>query len=574
MALDPRKLKDTKQGLLNSVLKPTTTTAAPLQAIDPAKPLESVRPPATTTTTPAPTAPAPAMPMKSTEAPYTAPAPAKGETTTTAGQLQTQTNAPAGAAFTASGPNASAVQTGDAAQYQAQLVSMDPNKETVQGQLANLMATDNAVLQRARTKANQAANARGLINSSMAEEAAQAAMLDAGIPIATADAQLYADARNRNQEALNAAGATNVSEANKFKIADKQVETAFAQMTIEQQYALEKLAASAGYDMQKLNANQLLDLQKMAVAQQYDLTKMDKSAANEMAKMSVAQQNEIARMAIAQGYDLTKMSAANVYDLQKMQVANTFDMAKMDKQAALELNKLSIEQQGAMSRLAAQAGYDTARMSAQQVNDLAKMALNNEYDTARLNQQAGIALNQMSVGYQFDILKMAQAQNMDLAKMSAAQVMDLQKMAQANAYDKDAAANDQAFRTLLQQNEYTQQVDMAAIEKSTRMELLDLQNTYDTQIKNDQMFSNAFDTYTRALISIDTDPNLDAAAKAKMKADQLTVLKSAGAMYDVPVDLDFGTGAAPETPAAPTPAPTAPGTGGMIDNPGPIPGTV
>lgn len=58
-----------------------------------------------------------------------------------------------------------------------------------QNQLEEITKKDSALMQRAATKGKQYANKRGLLNSSLAAGASQAAMLEAATPIAQQDAQ-------------------------------------------------------------------------------------------------------------------------------------------------------------------------------------------------------------------------------------------------------------------------------------------------------------------------------------------------------------------------------------------------
>ena len=67
-------------------------------------------------------------------------------------------------------------------------------KETVQYQLDQILDPNSVLMQRARTEGLQYANQRGLLNSSIAAQAAQQAMIDAAIPIAQQDARTYAEA--------------------------------------------------------------------------------------------------------------------------------------------------------------------------------------------------------------------------------------------------------------------------------------------------------------------------------------------------------------------------------------------
>ena len=59
---------------------------------------------------------------------------------------------------------------------------------TVSGQLQNLLGSDSPYIDRARTRARQYANRRGVMNSSIAAGAGEAAAIDAALPIASQDA--------------------------------------------------------------------------------------------------------------------------------------------------------------------------------------------------------------------------------------------------------------------------------------------------------------------------------------------------------------------------------------------------
>ncbi|MDV7394716.1 hypothetical protein RZS08_25250, partial [Arthrospira platensis SPKY1] len=61
-------------------------------------------------------------------------------------------------------------------------------EQTVEGRLANILATDSPLMQRAATQGMQFANSRGLLNSTIAAGAAQGEMIDRATPIAQQDA--------------------------------------------------------------------------------------------------------------------------------------------------------------------------------------------------------------------------------------------------------------------------------------------------------------------------------------------------------------------------------------------------
>lgn len=88
--------------------------------------------------------------------------------------------------------------------YEAQQVQLD-NKDTVAGQLDTITSKSSPLMKRAASQGLQQANQRGLLNSSMAVDAAQGAVLDRALPIASQDAQTSFQTKAMNTDAVNAA---------------------------------------------------------------------------------------------------------------------------------------------------------------------------------------------------------------------------------------------------------------------------------------------------------------------------------------------------------------------------------
>ena len=75
--------------------------------------------------------------------------------------------------------------------------------ETVSGQMNKILASNSPLLQRAKTRAAQAANKRGLLNSSMGVQAGEEAVLSTAMPMAQQDASTYSNQGLVNQGAQN-----------------------------------------------------------------------------------------------------------------------------------------------------------------------------------------------------------------------------------------------------------------------------------------------------------------------------------------------------------------------------------
>lgn len=76
----------------------------------------------------------------------------------------------------------------------------EPDQRDVLYQLDRTLASDSPLVKRARTGAAQAANRRGLLNSSMAVQAGEAAAIDAALPIAQQQAQQIQQSRLTEQQ--------------------------------------------------------------------------------------------------------------------------------------------------------------------------------------------------------------------------------------------------------------------------------------------------------------------------------------------------------------------------------------
>lgn len=91
-------------------------------------------------------------------------------------------------------------------------------EETVQGQVNSILSQSGPLFQRARSMAAEKYAGRGLVNSSMAIGAAQGAVMDRAIEIATPDAATYGRTASENMAARNQAGQFNADSENRFKL--------------------------------------------------------------------------------------------------------------------------------------------------------------------------------------------------------------------------------------------------------------------------------------------------------------------------------------------------------------------
>lgn len=465
--------------------------------------------------------------------------PSLNNTTAQAGQLPDQTTTPAGAPFTQAGLISSNVVPGtQAAQFNANLQSVNQG-ETVAGNLDKMLAADSPYLQRARSQAAATSNAKGLLNSSMAAGAGVAAGIDAATPIAQADANIYTNARDRNQDALNTGGQFNVSQANTFALADK-----------EQQADLKKMEINQGYTQQN-----------MGLAQQFDLTKMDVQSANTLKQMSAQEQIDLAKMAKAQGYNLDTMTVQQINDLQKAAVIQGYDLTKMDKQAALTLQQMDAQQILDLKKMATAQGYNLETMDAQQINDLAKMTVANQFDLNKMAIAQGYTIETLQAATKEDLIKMATSQGYDLVKMATAQGFDIDKMDKQQLFD--LAKLDKTFT----QQEKEAQIkfgydkNLIAMQQASAKEIALIDNKYKALIQasaSATSLSNTVSGHIQDILTSDLDTEAKTAAIAQIQGNYENSLALIGSLAgDVDLQSFFGeilgipSTTSPTTPAAP-----------------------
>lgn len=98
--------------------------------------------------------------------------------------------------------------------FDPKLREVDTTTDTVQGQLNGLLSKGSPYIDVARAGAAQTANARGLLNSSIAASAGEEAAIKAALPIAAADASTYTHVADTNQNFENQAGQFNAAAEN------------------------------------------------------------------------------------------------------------------------------------------------------------------------------------------------------------------------------------------------------------------------------------------------------------------------------------------------------------------------
>lgn len=269
-------------------------------------------------------------------------------------------------------------------QPQAPTVSPTPEKDnsgTMAGNVANILNSNSLLMRSAAAKGERVAANRGLQNSTVGAEAAQRAMIDAAIPIASQDTQhqfaasqagldrehqkglakLQSDLNYSNQSRLNqeqnkfAASQADLDRGHQRGLAQLQADLSFNNQSRLNKAQNDFAASQAGLDrshqigLTKLQSDLNYNNQSRLNQAQYNFTAsqnaLDRANQRELANLN--HQNEmrnlnaqVAANTIGKSIDFT-MQIANNFDAQIAGILNNTAMKADDKEKAIKTLKSS-----------------------------------------------------------------------------------------------------------------------------------------------------------------------------------------------------------------------------------------
>lgn len=247
---------------------------------------------------------------------------AAGQAATTQASVTTTGPAAQSTATGYDGQGYDATQTGPTNEATATTRTVQAN-ETIQGQLQGIIDSNSPLITRARARAKDEANARGLVNSTMAVQAGEAAAYDVALPIAQFDAGVYGQAARDNQSALTQVSMFNAGEKNKteqFNVGETNKAAAF---TADAKNTSERFTADAKNTSSMFNAG---ETNKVNISNTQEINRV--SIANSEQANANARQN-------AQLITSTNIANADAINKQQMQVyQSSVEMAIQNADAA------------------------------------------------------------------------------------------------------------------------------------------------------------------------------------------------------------------------------------------------
>jgi hypothetical protein len=130
------------------------------------------------------------------------------------------------------------------------------NNELISTQVNKVIGEDSPLMQQAAARAKQAANGRGLLNSSMAVQAGQAAVMDRALPIAQYDASANTNVLNSNQANQQQTATFNAGQQQDVNKFNANTNTQNSQFNANQQLDASKFNANASNQTSQFNAGE------------------------------------------------------------------------------------------------------------------------------------------------------------------------------------------------------------------------------------------------------------------------------------------------------------------------------
>jgi len=183
--------------------------------------------------------------------------------------------------------------------------------QTVESRIAGIISQNSPLMQQARADSLGQMNERGLINSSMAVTAGNAAVYRAAMPIAQADAA----AQNEF---------TRMDKAQGFDLAkmDQGAALALTQLNAQQQNDVVKMGLNQGYTLQNMTTAQVNDMAKLTTSITADVAKYTASESGALTRLGMDSATKKDLAGIEAGYKTLMQTSASSGELYKQMVTN------------------------------------------------------------------------------------------------------------------------------------------------------------------------------------------------------------------------------------------------------------
>lgn len=212
--------------------------------------------------------------------------------------------------------------------------------ELVENRLTNLLRSDSRYIQQARERGAIAAAERGGLSGSMFAEASEASAIQAGMPIATADAQAYRQAASENLQHLNNNILSRLQAATQIEL---------SRMSENQAVRVAEIQTAAQKYMQEIANEHAKTMFELSADHDNFMENIRQGGRVEIANLSHTFQKELMGMGFEHDFNMSELT----HD-QRIQVEEMFNDPRFYAQLDFQRNQMNMNMMAMMTQMYAE----------------------------------------------------------------------------------------------------------------------------------------------------------------------------------------------------------------------------
>lgn len=415
------------------------------------------------------------------------------------------------------------------ASVQASTQAFDESKG-VQGRVQSITSTGSPLMTAARTRAKQQGAKYGTLNSSLAGQAGEKAVIDSAVPIATADAQLFQNQSLANQSAKNNAALATASNRMNVGLTKFNLDENARQFNANLGENVRQFDAGLAWDKEKTGQSLAEQRRQFDAGLSWDQTKTGQSLAEQQRQFNTTTSQNAQQFADNLALERENLAA------QREQFAQRLGLDAQNLQ--LQRDQLSQQDQQFLAELD------------QRDRQIAEQQRQFDTTTAQSDQQFAqrLSLERENLAAQRE--QFAQRLGLD------SQSLELQRDQLSQQDQQFLAELDQKERQLTEQakqfgDELLLRKNLAKMDRDLRQSLMDTEAKYKESIAGNENISRAWGSMMESISQIQNNPDIEAGAKATLISNAQNAFASFASFWqttsgvDVSALLNFGP--APDT---------------------------
>jgi hypothetical protein len=312
-----------------------------------------------------------------------------------------------------------------------------------------------------------------LTNAQMAQQKAQQESAQKQ-QAAIATLNVAAQADLANLQALNAAGAQNMTADQQAKLTsyNAQIAKVMRQADLKQDMEKANISQSLQIEMQRISELNAAAKDTMTAEQTERLTNLQTLIDFRKTDASFAQQMDMANMSNEQQMELANLSEKAATDSANFTAENQFELSRLNAIVDRNVRKAELEQRMKEVNLDANLKVELSELSEKNATARANMTADQQTRLANLNVLVDFRKSNAELAQQMDIVNLGNEQQMELANLAERSATDAANFTEANRFRFQELNN---HVTIMSQNEQLRQnADLAKLSTAEKISLSNL----------------------------------------------------------------------------------------------------